>query len=410
MSENWFAGRTSVESYNQPSSIAAMVAMCQPGGITLSSTPVLLTLFVRSGSFTTAQAASLGSAELAGMTLGIIAIALVVGKIDRRRWALGSILLAVAGHLVTACLARRGMFLPTLLARALAGLGEGCVTGIGVAALGGLRVPDGGFGWAVTGNLLGSAAMFALMPYFQSSQGFTSALETIVAYSLGCALFLPLLPHRVPVVVQVPAGASQHAVGPRRPAAIGLVGMLVFLGGLGVVWPITPQIGVAQHIDSVEVTRALSLAGIAGAAAGILVGWLGTRIGRAVPILVGACGVTISMVTLNWPGHPTAFSVSAITIMTFWIFSVPYYFGALAMMDVTGRVVTMSMAMQTLGLASGQALAAWILTSTSSFTSVIGTGMTLVILGAGAVVFAMHLFRRAVKDAKRVPQVEQAGL
>jgi len=55
------------------------------------------------------------------------------------------------------------------------------------------------------------------------------------------------------------------------------------------------------------------------------------------------------------------FFIDVIGFMVCWIFAVPYFFGVLAAMDKSGRLVAFSAAMQTSGLALGQALSAFIL-------------------------------------------------
>jgi hypothetical protein len=90
------------------------------------------------------------------------------------------------------------------------------------------------------------------------------------------------------------------------------------------------------------------------------------------------------------------FMLNAILLMTFWIFSVPYYLGALAAMDESGRLVTMSMAMQTFGLAAGQALAAWLVSDGAGFGGAVYTGATLI---ASAVLLMCLALRAAQRRA-----------
>jgi predicted MFS family arabinose efflux permease len=386
-----------VDRYNHPLSIVGMVAMCQPGGITLTTTPVLLASFLQSGHFTQGQAATLGSGELAGMTIGLILTSLIVARVDRRWYALGAILLAVTGHLLSIYTAQQGSFLPTIAVRFVAGLGEGAVTGVGVAALAGLSVPDRGFGFAVTGNLIGGAIMFALMPRLEAAGGFQAILTVIAGYTILFGLAIPLLPRREPGVS--PPG-DRAIVRPSSrsllPGLMGLGGMLLFLAGIGAVWPITPQIGLSRGVPPNQIAAALALAGFAGAATGLFVGWLGTRFGRIPPMMLGALGLAGAMLSLLVDLGDRGFMLNAILLMTFWIFSVPYYLGALAAMDESGRLVTMSMAMQTFGLAAGQALAAWLVSGGAGFGGAVYTGATLI---ASAVLLMCLALRAAQRRA-----------
>ena len=382
------AGPREVDSqalYNRPLSMFAMVAMCQPGGITMSTTPLLLASFAASGRFTQAQAAILGSGELAGMTIGLILTSLIAARVNRRWYAILAVVLAVSGHLLTIFAASPGQLSPTIAARLLAGLGEGGLTGIGVMSLAGLAAPDRGFGLSVMGNLLGGAILFALMPKMESLGGFPVILTVIATYTLLFGLAIPLLPARgirKPVLPDV--GSKQvRAWTSILPGLLGLLGILLFLSSIGMVWPIAPQIGIARGVQQGLVASALAAANIAGAGTALFVGWLGLRFGRLSPMIIGAVGVTAAMLTLLTNLGELGFVLNVILLNIGWIFGMPYYFGALAAMDVSGRLVTVSTAMQAFGLGAGQALAAWLLSIGVGYAGPIYTSGAFVV---GAVV------------------------
>jgi len=249
------------------------------------------------------------------------------------------------------------------LAQAIAGVGEGVATASGVASLAGLRVPDRGFGFAVTGNLLGGAAMFGLLPVLLEAGGLAAVLGVITGYTLVFGLGAGFLPAWTPALADEMGGERTVGSAGLPLALLGLGATFVFMMGIGAVWPVTPQFGEMRHVPAGQISSTLALAGLVSAGVGVFVGWLGVRLGRSAPIVLGAAGTAAAMVALPIDLGATSYTIAAIVLMMFWMFSVPFYLGALAMMDSGGKLVAVSMAFQSLGLAVGQALTAWFLAS-----------------------------------------------
>lgn len=380
--------------YNRPRSQAAMIALCQPGGITMSSTPLLLAAFLQSGHFSQSEAATLGSGQLAGMTTGYLLSSLLIARFDRRLIALAAIALAIVGHLVSIEAVESGYF-ATLAVRAFAGLGEGVLTGVGIASLAGLRSPDRAFGLTVSGNLLGSALMFAAMPALMALGGYKAVLLTIVGYTLvfGTAVFF--LPPRG-LAVPKPASAAPVDVRALLRGCLGLAVMLLLFCGVGTIWPLTPLIGTSYGISGSSIAAALSAAGIGGLVAALFASWLGLRFGRVAPILTGGAGMILTVFLLLNPLGPAFFTAEVILFMVFWIFSVPFYMAAFAEMDVSGRLAVLSTAMQSLGMSAGQALGAWIIGA--ALGHVVAAWLAMVLFAAAAIL--MTVLIRAHRRSK----------
>jgi hypothetical protein len=386
-------GDKTIEHYNRPRSIVAMVALCQPGGIMLSIAPVSIAAFVSANRFDLTQATRLGSMELAAMTAGMLLTSLVIGRFDRRHVASSGIVTAVLGHLLAIRMGMQGVYGWALLAQAIAGVGEGVATASGVAALAGLRVPDRGFGFAVTGNLLGGAAMFALLPVLLEAGGLAAVLGVITGYTLVFGLGAGFLPTWTPVLADEKGGERTVGSAGLPLALLGLGATFVFMMGIGTVWPVTPQFGEMRHVPAGQISSTLALAALVSAGVGVFVGWLGVRFGRSAPIVLGAAGTAAAMVALPIDLGATSYTIAAIVLMMFWMFSVPFYLGALAMMDSGGRLVAVSMAFQSLGLAVGQALTAWFLASGQVTPLIANVGAALVILAAALMSGAMAAVR-----------------
>lgn len=82
-----------------------------------------------------------------------------------------------------------------------------------------------------------------------------------------------------------------------------------------------------------------------------------------------------------------------------WIFSIPFYMGVLAKMDVSGRLVGLSVAMQTGGIAVGQALSASLMGERKLYSLGITIAAALVLSGAAAAWLAVRSAAPTMKDA-----------
>jgi predicted MFS family arabinose efflux permease len=377
------AGLRQPDGRNHPLAVAAMVLLCAPGGITMVIAPVVLTAFVASGRLTAAQATTLGSAELIGMSVALVAASAVIARADRRALAVLGLLATFAGHLAAIQLAD---YAPLLGARFLAGLGEGLLTGVGVASIAGTASPDRNFGFAVTSNLVASAAFLAIAARLGPEASVGQVLTVVCGCCAVAALGLPWLPHRAGrEAVRPEDGGSLRATLPAGACA--LAALLVFMAGIGAVWPLFSQITAARGAGPGTIATALALAGWAGISGGVAVSWVGARFGRIAPLVVVSAIIAAVFIALQAPLDGAFHVAAAFTIMFCWIASVPYFMGALAALDRAGRWVALGTAMQPAGFAAGQVLAAAL---------VLGAGYAPTLTaGAGLVVFAALLLLAA---------------
>ncbi|KXU29427.1 hypothetical protein A0J57_18625 [Sphingobium sp. 22B] len=370
-------GETGGAHHPGPLSVAAMIGLCQPGGIGIAILPALLGALVRSGGFSPAQASMTGSCELAGMTFSLLLSPLLLSRLDRRALAIAAVGVAMAFHLLSLWCLHRDLVFPTMASRFGAGLGEGMISAVGVASLASLARPDRAFGFVVTGNLAGSALVFMAIDRLGLGDRPVGVLVLVLLYSLIFGLSALGIPRRAPALP--PRGGDGRGAGNLAPGLLGLAGTLLLVCAMGAVWPLAPQIAAASGIAAGDISGALALSGFVGAGAGLLVGPLGGRLGRMTALALGAAGLSIAMSALTMPLDAQRFYAIATIMMLCWIFSLPFFFGVVASMDLSGRLAALSSATQALGMSVGQLLAAFLLLH-ATFRTIIyaGSGLALI--------------------------------
>lgn len=340
--------------YDRPSSVAALAMTSNLGALIMLLPPVEIAAFLGDGRYGSGQASALSAIELGGMTCGILATSPWIGRLDRRLWIAIGLVVATAGQLLSIF----GQSFAALLGlRALVGLGVGLVYTIAVAGLAATRSPDRSFGFAITANQLSATAVTAIGSWIGLNHGHGPVITILFAFTLLVGLAVPWIPR-----------STAAAAGQARPVAagrgslgrglVGLAGMFLFLMGIGSVWPILAPIAQSRGVDPAAVGPALAVAGVGGIGAGLLVSMLGTRFGRIGPLTIGALGIAAAMLSLLILHDGAMLMVVAVVIMFLWIFSIPFFLGALSSLEPTGRLTVLSSAMMPFGLAAGQALAA----------------------------------------------------
>jgi predicted MFS family arabinose efflux permease len=294
------------------------------------------------------------------MTLSIVASAPFMATFDRRRMLLVALTVAAAGHFGAAVSVNYPVFSAF---RLLAGCGEGAMVASMSAAIAGTRQPDRWFAVYLTCNMIVSTIFFRMMPLLQGSSAATAIYACLGTLTVACLMCLPAFPrrgrpHGTASDSSAGSAASVAQLLRQPPILLSLIGTLVFFTGIGMAWPLMGQIGVSFGLTSVQVAEALAMSVVAGAVAGVFTSWLGTRLGRRVPLLLSTAGIVVSLLLLVLRGVAEEFALAAATFMSAWVASTAYYMGSVAALDGSGRVSTFGVAMQSTGLFIGPAIAA----------------------------------------------------
>jgi predicted MFS family arabinose efflux permease len=329
------------------------------------------------------------------MTIALILSSFVLGQCNRRLlagWAVGA---ATIGHIA---LVAPGSFPQFLACQAIAGLGEGGMAAVAVAAIAGTSSPDRNFAINILGNLLSSTLFFGAFPHVMSVNGIRSIEWLLGLLALVFGLGIPWLPPHALVTEHDRQGSRASVSAPairsiRWPAVMGLFGTLLFLVAIGCVWPVVGKLGANKGLPTPLISTALAVAGFFGVLSALFATWLGVRAGRLIPLTTCSIGIMAVMFVLLGALGSWEFVVAVVLFMFFWILAIPYFFGLLAALDASGRLVAFSTAMQTTGLSAGQAISAFFV-GRAAFSSTIVIGIVMTACAMAATLLAVRLQAR----------------
>ena len=289
-------------------------------------------------------------AEMAGSTLGIAAVLLLLGKTSRQSVALLALGGVIAGNLL--CIAANSP-LAYMGARFLAGMGCGLTTSaFGIMATTGR--PARNFAVFSGASVVLMSAADACIPFLLTHVGLFALFALIAT---PAAVALPLaglirvrLPTSTPVSLAIPAGPA------RRAAVSGLLTNACFFTSLAAFWTYAAEIAVANGNDPRRTANVLAgaflIGGIGGSTLAVLLSSRfrpNTMIGINAPIMAAAVAVIVWI-----PGFPLG--VAATVYLLLWFVTYPFLMALLAGLDVAGRLTVVGVLTQSLGWLAGPAL------------------------------------------------------
>jgi MFS family permease len=239
--------------------------------------------------YSASQSGLLGTIEIAAMSVTAIVVAPLMLRRSPASVAKVGATIAIAAQLVTASIDQYAIL---AIARGVVGLGSGLVFASVVAAVAVTRDPDRlmGLGLAVM-NLL-FMVVFVLIPYallWHLHRGLFVGLAVLMIVSIPA---YRLLPDRV--------AAEEHSGVRTPPTGVGFHVVVHFTAivllnvGLGALWGFVERVGVQIGLTVETIGTILSASTLAMIIGSLFAGWLGVRVGRAIPMLVASvlCGAS----------------------------------------------------------------------------------------------------------------------
>ncbi|KFL37527.1 MFS transporter [Arenimonas donghaensis] len=345
--------------------------------------------------FSNPQAGSVGAANIYGASAGSLLAVFVV-----RRWRWRPTLASLLTLLVGIDLASIAVTDPTtlLVVRAMHGVVGGLSVGVAYSVMARTQSPDRAFGMllAVQFGLGGLGVMFlpSLVPLYGARILF------VVLAGLGALALLAMLaiPRRIEAGGRPALGEVVAAVVySRATAALTLLALFLFQGGNMALGAFIIRLGEDASLARDFIGQALGWATWIGAGGAVAVIMMGTRWGRFRPLLLALALTLVGTAAFRWSQMPWVYFAANVGTAITWSFVVPYLFGMLSRLDVSGRLATLGGFVSKAGLASGPLLAGWVLRG-GDFGALVSLAV-LVLLAAGAV---------ALVAARRVDAAERA--
>jgi predicted MFS family arabinose efflux permease len=313
--------------------------------------PLLVTLYITRFGFSTAHTGLVVAAEMCAAAIATTAVATLLIRLPMRRLALGGLVLLLASDLAS--------LLPLGLAgfagvRVLAGLGEGTAAATMAATIAGLHGPDRLMGASNSLALVVLAAAFAAIPSLESAFGVRSVFAGLAATTLPALVLTAWFPHAMTRSSAPGAGAPPSAGLRHADAALALFGTAAFYLALGGIWPFAGEIGRAAGLQSGQISEVLGLAQLTGAAGSILPVLLGRTVGRSLPLCASMAGCLVALLGLDFAGGAAfAWAIPVFLGCAMVVFA--YLMGVIAGIDPSGRISSLSLSIQTVGLGIGPA-------------------------------------------------------
>jgi predicted MFS family arabinose efflux permease len=298
----------------------------------------------------------IGSVELAAVAIASLAAATQVHRWSRRGLALVGAGIALLGHVVSALVGDYGSL---LLARGLAGLGEGLALAAANAASAGAPDPERLFAQVALVGGLGAAVLLAALPFATEGYGYPGGFGVLAGVCIGSVPLILWLP-------RPPAGGAAARVltvvaGTRSVRM--LIAALTLAAGEGALWAFTERIGNGIGLGATAIGGLLAACTAAGLGGAALASALGTRLGRVGPLALGLLLLGLATIALGQARGAGLYTAGLLAWGLSFFFVTPYLLGTAAALDRRGRVVAASSGMTSIGVALGPALGGFVVAS-----------------------------------------------
>ena len=304
---------------------------------------------------TSKQAGLVVSANVYGAAVGALVAVFIIRRLPWRPTALAVLCGLIAVDLISTLIKA-----PELLIglRFFHGLMGGLLVGVAFAVIARTKTPDRTFGMllVVQFGLGGLGLMFLprLVPVFGHGVLFL-ALAAFSAVTLAMTPFLGVYAPR-----PAPSPLAAKAVTRWVPLILAFAAIFLFqAANMGLAAYII-GLGKAAGLELGLITGTLGAANWIGALGSMAVVAIGIRFGRFWPLVAGLALTLCGTWAFHFSGLPWIFLIANIGTAVTWAFVIPYLLGMCAAFDSVGQMAALGGFFSKMGLASGPALAAFV--------------------------------------------------
>lgn len=352
--------------------------------------PVITFGVAQSPAFTTDTAGFVFSVNMYGSAVGGFAIMFVV---ERLRWRPAAAVLL--GLLIGADLSSAWLHGATALyaIRFVHGLVGGALIGVGMAVIARTERPERTFAFLLVIQLgLGGVGVALLTPLIPTL-GVAVVWLSLAAFSAVALILLPLLDDYAATTGDANIDGSTGRA-PWLAIALALASLFLYQAGQMSAFAYMIELGNHYQFDAGFTSVAIAVSLWIGCPAALLVAWWSTRSGRLRPVSLGIV-LTGAAVAVLLVRNPSAFLLGNVGLNVFFSLTIPYLLGVASEMDNSGRMAAVAGFVNSLGLASGPAMAAIVLGDGHFERSVVFAVALLVASAALVVVPARTLDARS---------------
>lgn len=338
--------------------LVAVQGVLIAGSLSFGVFPLLVDGFVRLAHFDVQSAGLTVTAEMLGQSVGAACGLAIVRRVGSRRVVIAALVLIIVGNALTTAVYSHFRWLLAL--RALAGIGCG-LTVVCIGLLAATKQADRNFAIFNTANLLGCAALAAVVPILFHMLGVSGVFTVIAGATSLCLCMIRLIPDSYLEKAPHEAKASSSSV-PWLQSALTCTMTLAYFVSLTMFWSYAGDIGAGHHMGVEAVSSAVAQAwlvgGLGGSVAAILVA---RRLPRMFIIVLSAIGGAATTYAAVIVFSPLAFSVIMTGFVFFWLLLYPVQMGLFSQADPSGRLTMLAWFVQLIACAIGPALGGFVL-------------------------------------------------
>ena len=304
---------------SNPRSLIAMGAFSMAGNTPLVVQPMVVGAMVDLLGLTERQAGIVASVELAGLTLGILAMIPVMSSAPRTALALFAVAAITGANLLTCFVSSFTWLLPT---RFLSGIGAAAAFCLYLNMASSDEQPEHVFAIVNAIAITYSGILTLLAPYLLHAGGLPGLLLTLCLMTLLALLTIPWVIRYGPQSSR-PASLSGFTSLPSRVMLL-LAMMLLLYAGHGAIWAYQERIGVAAGLDEHAVGKWLGLSMLIwGVGGSLLARFMSMSIGRMWPQVISLGASCLAVLLLVYGSTPAAFAISCGLIAFSWFYGLP---------------------------------------------------------------------------------------
>jgi len=363
------------------------------GMLSFAIFPLLVDGLVRLAHLDGQDAGLTVTAEMVGQTAGAVGVLALQRWIGSRYLCSAALILILGGNVLT--MGVIGSLPALLVMRAIAGIGCGAGTAVGIGLFATTNQPDRNFAINNGAAIIVSAALAAAAPFVYRSFGIIGLFAVIGGAAGLCLMMVPFIPEsankataRVAAPVQ-----SNISLGSIALTCIMTAGYFI---STSMFWSYAGQIGAWHHLGVTAVSSAVASAWLVGGLLGSVVAIpTAQRVSRTVSVVACAAGgvlVTFAAVIVESPGN---FSFVLYAFVFLWLLFYPIQMGIFSAIDATGQLAMLAFPVQLIAFAIGPAWGGLILRSGSYKTFGLCCGLGYLVFICAALGFLPGIIRSA---------------
>jgi predicted MFS family arabinose efflux permease len=321
--------------------------------------PALVSGLIDGLGFSNREAGLVGSANMYGAAVGALCAVFLVKKVPWRASCvclfLGLITIDSLSMLVNDALLMTGL-------RFVHGCVGGMSVGIAFSVMARTVEADKTFGYLLVVQYSLGGLGIMLLPPLVPEFGTWVLFAALIGFSATTLCMVPFLPdYPQPDKAAVTAGGDVSGVR-LVPLALTLGALFLFQAANMGLFAYIIGMGRYYGLDQAFIGTWLAIASWVGVLGSVLVIFLSIRYGRFRPLAAGIVVTVLGTFLLHWSGIPWVYALANCGVGITWAFVIPYLLGMCAAFDPSGQTAALGGFASKMGLASGPAVAALLMT------------------------------------------------